>query len=65
MMDNAEADNFRRIQLVSKVERANEVIAQYRNGIDHYRQQLDKYFTRLGRVEERLGEPEEGDHDDH
>jgi hypothetical protein len=65
MMDNAEADTFRRIQLMSKVDRANELIAQYRTGIDHYRRELNEYFKRLGRIAERLREPEEGDHDDH
>jgi hypothetical protein len=64
MMDNAEADNFRRIQLVSKVDRANEVIGHYRAGIDHYRRELNKFHKRLGHIAERLGEPEEGDHDD-
>lgn len=64
MMDNTEADNFRRIQLVSDVERAVGLIAQYRKGIDHYREQIDKCRYRLGRIGERLGEPEEEDHDD-
>jgi hypothetical protein len=64
MMDNAEADNFRRIQLVSKVEWAQGLIAQYHKGIDHYRRELDRYHKRLGHIAERLGEPEEGDQDD-
>jgi hypothetical protein len=64
MMDNTEADNFRRIQLMSKLERARDVIAQYRRGIDDYRERIDKYYERLGRIAQRLGEPEEGDHDD-
>lgn len=64
MMDNTEADNFRRIQLMSKVERASAMLAQYRDGIDHYRRRLDKYHNRLGRFAERLGEPEEGEDDD-
>jgi hypothetical protein len=65
MMDYEEADNFRRIQLMSKVERAEGLIAQYRKGIDHYRDELDEYHQRLGRIKERLGEPEEGDQGDH
>ena len=58
MMDNTEADNFRRIQLVSQVERARELIAQYREGINHFRKQLDRCHNWLGHIEERLGEPE-------
>lgn len=65
MMDNTEADNFRRIQLVSDVDRAKGLIAQYREGIDYYRRKLDKYHNWLGHIEERLGEPERGDQDDH
>jgi hypothetical protein len=64
MMDNTEADNFRRIQLMSKVERAEDMVTRYRKGIDHFRDQVDKYCKRLGRIAERLGEPEEGDNDD-
>lgn len=64
MIEDEEADNFRRIQLMSKVEWAEGLITQYRRGIDHYRGKLDKYHVRLGRIEERLGEPEGGDPDD-
>jgi hypothetical protein len=64
MMDDAEADNFRRIQLVTEVERAEDMVARYRKAIDFYREQIGKYCKRLGRIAERLGEPEEGDHDD-
>lgn len=64
MMDNTEADNFRRIQLMSGLERAREVVAQYRHGIDYYRGQIEDYFECLGRIRERLGEPEKGEHDD-
>lgn len=60
MMDNTEADNFRRIQLKSKVERAEAIVAGYREGIDFYRRQINEAFERLGRIAERLGEPEEG-----
>lgn len=64
MMDNTEADNFRRIQLMSRLERARDVIAQYRHGIDYYRRQIEVYSECLGRIKERLGEPEKGEHDD-
>lgn len=60
MMNSNEADHFRRIQLVSKVDRAKEVIGQYRQGIDDYRKQIEKCKELLGRIAERLGEPEEG-----
>ena len=65
MMDNIEAENFRRIQLKSDVERAKGLIAQYRKGIDYYRRRLDNYHNWLGHIEERLGEPEKGDQGDH
>jgi hypothetical protein len=60
-MEREEADNFRRIQLMSEVERANHLIAQYRENIDHYRNKIDKNYKRLGHIAERLGEPEEGE----
>ena len=64
MMDNTEADNFRRIQLESEVERAKGLIARYREGIDFYRDRLDEYHNWLGHIEERLGEPKKGAPDD-
>jgi len=65
MMDDTEAENFRRIKLMSDVERARGLISQYRNGIDHFRRRLDGYFKQLGHIAERLGEPEEDDKHDH
>jgi hypothetical protein len=56
---NAEADNFRRIELNSEVERAVYVISRYRAGIDFYRDRLDYYYKQLGRIAERLGEPDD------
>jgi hypothetical protein len=60
MMENTEADNFRRIQLMSQVDRAKYLIAKYRENIDFYRRDLDRCHKRLGHIAERLGEPEEG-----
>jgi hypothetical protein len=60
MMDSTEADNFRRIQLVADVDRARDMVARYREGIDYYRRQIDQFRYLLGRVEERLNVPEEG-----
>lgn len=65
MMDDTEADNFRRIQLKSEVERAVGLIAQHRESIEFYRERLDEYHNWLGHIEERLGEPEKGGHGDH
>lgn len=64
MMNNDEADNFRRIQVKSDAERAHELIAQYDRGITFYRRRLDAYHNWLGHIEERLGEPERGLDDD-
>jgi len=59
-MNDREADEFRRIQLHTDVERATLMITKYREGIDHYRDQLATCHKKLGRIAERLGEPEEG-----
>ena len=61
MMDDIEADNFRRIQLKAEVDRAADMIMRYREGIDFYRRRLNVYWKQLGRIAERLGEPEQGD----
>jgi hypothetical protein len=58
-MLNEEADRFRQIQLGSEVERAKNMIVQYRAGIDFYRDKIDLSQKLLGHVGERLGEPEE------
>lgn len=58
MMDSTEADNFRRIELESEVERAEGLIVNYRAGIDFCRRRLNSYHNWLGHIEERLGEPE-------
>jgi hypothetical protein len=60
MMNNNEADHFRRIQLTTELDRAEHVIGQYREGIDFYRRLINKCYQRLGHIAERLGEPEEG-----
>jgi len=60
MEKHSEADHFRRIELSSSVDRANTMIAKYRDGIDDYRGFMNSYFKELGRIAERLGEPEEG-----
>jgi hypothetical protein len=53
-----EIEEFRRIQLTAKVERAEGLIATYHEHIAIYRRRLDTYHHLLGRIGERLGEPE-------
>jgi hypothetical protein len=54
---NTEADKFRRIELNVELERAEKLIADYRQGIDFFRDRMDKHQYELGRIEERLDEP--------
>lgn len=56
-----EMDEFRRIELVAKIDRAEGLIATYREHIAIYRQHIDVYHHLLGRIGERLGEPEPGE----
>lgn len=60
MMNQDEADIFRRIQLKSEVERATKLIDTYWAHITFYRRRLSSYHNWLGHIEERLGEPEKG-----
>lgn len=53
-----EIDEFRRIELVAKIDRAEGLIATYLEHIAIYRQRVDVYHHLLGRIGERLGEPE-------
>jgi hypothetical protein len=57
-MKSKEADEFRRIALVTKVERAEEHILNYREGISFFRRRLNTFYQLLGHTAERLGEPE-------
>jgi len=57
-MESKEADEFRRIALATKVERAEGFISRYREHIAIYRGHLNAYHHLLGRIGERLGEPE-------
>ena len=59
MTNNAkEQDEFRRIELVAKIDRAEGLIASYREHITIYRKRIDTYHHLLGHIGERLGEPE-------
>jgi hypothetical protein len=55
---NREMEEFRRMRLVARVDRANGLIATYRQHIDYFREQLDVLNHILGRIGERLGDPE-------
>jgi hypothetical protein len=57
-MDDRETDEFRRIRLATKIDRAEGFIASYLENIAFYRRRLDTYHHLVGRVGERLGEPE-------
>lgn len=59
MEGNTEADQFRRIQLNSDIDRARGIIADYRVNIDFYRKKIEVCFEKIGRIAERLGEPED------
>lgn len=58
MDQGRQTDEFRRIRLAAKVERAEGLIATYQEHLALYRDRLDIYHHLLGRVGERLGEPE-------
>jgi hypothetical protein len=58
MDHDREADEFRRIQLTTKIDRAEDLIVRYRENIAFYRKRIDSYHHLLGRIGERLGEPE-------
>ena len=51
-------DEFRRMELVAKIDRAERLIKNYRDHIAIYRERIDTYHHLLGRIGERLGEPE-------
>jgi hypothetical protein len=53
-----ETDEFRRIELVAQIDRAEGLIATYREHIAIYRRRIDVYHHLLGRIGERLGEAE-------
>lgn len=57
-MDHRESNEFRRIKIAGKLDRANGLITGYRDGIDFWRDRMNTYHQLLGRISERLGEPE-------
>lgn len=58
MDDSREQDEFRRMAIVAKVDRAEGLIADYWDGINFYRERIREYWYLLGRIGERLGDPE-------
>lgn len=58
MDQEREHDEFRRIELIAKRDRAEELIADFRRGIDLNRRRINWYNEMLGRIAQRLGEPE-------
>ena len=58
-MDHAtEMDEFRRMKLITKVDRAEMIIGRYRENIAYFRERLDNLHHLLGRIGQRLGDPE-------
>ena len=53
-----EEDEFRRIQLMTKVDRADQLIRSYQHNIGFYVSRLKNYYDIIGHVDERLGDPE-------
>jgi hypothetical protein len=49
-MDRREQDEFRRMQITAKIDRAELLIATYREHIAIYRQRVDVYHHLLGRI---------------
>ena len=54
-MNPNEEDQFERIQLVTKIERARRLVAQYEQHQEFYRRQVEDGRYELGRLDERLG----------
>jgi hypothetical protein len=50
-----EDDQFERIRLVARIERARALIAQYEDSQEFYRRQIEDSRYELGRPDERLG----------
>jgi ribosomal protein L15E len=50
-----ERDEFERIELTARLQRARDFIAQYEEGLAFYRRQVEDTRYELGRLDERLG----------
>jgi hypothetical protein len=58
-MDQHERDQFRRIDVMDKIEKCELILTLYHVGIEFQRNQILRNTRLLGRIAERLGEPEE------
>jgi hypothetical protein len=54
-VDSRDADEFRRIELIERLARDREIIAQYEAGMEFYRRRTEDTQYDLGRLDERLG----------
>lgn len=55
-MDDQQAkDEFDRITLHQEIEKAQNIIKQYGDGMAHYHRTLQKHMYELGKLDERLG----------
>ncbi len=54
-MDRNENDQFRRMELATKAERAGEMIEQYFDGIRFYRDEIAQYNREMGKIDQRAG----------
>ena len=50
-----ERDEFERMRLIARIERARRLIAQYEEHQEFYRQEIEDSRYELGRLDERLG----------
>jgi hypothetical protein len=52
--DKRERDEFERIELHQKIDKARLFISQYESGLTTYRRNLEEHQYDLGRLDERL-----------
>jgi hypothetical protein len=60
MTSQREEDEFRRIELVSLLERERGIIAQYEQHLSFYRARIEERRYELGRLDERLEQGSDG-----
>jgi hypothetical protein len=53
-MTPKEQDEFERMEVTAKLERARALIAQYDEHREHFRREIEKGLYRMGRLDERL-----------
>jgi hypothetical protein len=50
-----ERDQFERMRLVARIERARSLVAQYEEHQEFYRREIEESRYEIGRLDERLG----------